>query len=289
MRAVVTGASGGIGAAIAARLAGEEISVVLVGRNAERLTDAARRIEAAVPGADLQLDVTDLSLLADVRRLADRLADEPPDVVISNAAVVAPIDDVTPEGIQRLLATNHLAPYLLLRSLAETLGDRPARFVVVGASPTLLRRVPVDVSQLDSREGLAPIPSFRPFAAYGRTKNMNAMFVYALARRLSESGITVNGAHPGIIRDTGLGRETRGLLRISAHILDQFVPGPDVGADTPAWLATAPEVAGTTGKFFVKRQAVPTAPHTTDQSRCDQLWDESARLVGLQAELGTTR
>jgi NAD(P)-dependent dehydrogenase (short-subunit alcohol dehydrogenase family) len=281
MRAVVTGASGGIGAAIAERLAGEEMSVVLVGRNAERLTDAARRIEAAVPGADLRLDVTDLSLLADVRRLADRLGDEPPDVVVSNAAVVAPIDDVTSEGIQRLLATNHLAPYLLLRSLAEALGDRPARFVVVGASPTLLRRVPVDVSQLDSRAGLAPIPSFRPFAAYGRTKNMNAMFVYALARRLGESGITVNGAHPGIIRDTGLGREARGLLRISAHILDQFVPGPDVGADTPAWLATSPEVAGTTGKFFVKRQAVPTAPHTTDQSRCDHLWDESARLVGL--------
>lgn len=281
MRAVVTGASGGIGAAIAERLAREGMSVVLVGRNAERLTDAARRIEAAVPGADLQLDVTDLSLLADVRRLADRLGDEPPDVVVSNAAVVAPIDDVTSEGIQRLLATNHLAPYLLLRSLAEALGDRPARFVVVGASPTALRRVPVDVDRLHSRVGLAPIPSFRPFAAYGRTKNMNAMFVYALARRLAGSAITVNGAHPGIIRDTGLGREARGLLRLSARVLDQFVPGPDVGADTPAWLATSPEVAGVTGKFFVKRQAVPTAPHTTDRARCDRLWEESARLVGL--------
>jgi NAD(P)-dependent dehydrogenase (short-subunit alcohol dehydrogenase family) len=281
MRAVVTGASGGIGAAIAERLAREEMSVVLVGRNAERLSDAARRIEAAVPGADLHLDVTDLSLLAEVRRLAERLGDEPPDVVISNAAVVAPIDDITSEGIQRLLATNHLAPYLLLRSLAETLGDRPARFVVVGASPTLLRRVPVDVDRLDSRVGLAPIPSFRPFAAYGRTKNMNAMFVYALARRLAGSAITVNGAHPGIIRDTGLGRDAHGLLRISAGILDRFTPGPDVGADTPAWLATSAEVAGITGKFYVKRQAVPTAPHTTDQARCDHLWEESARLVGL--------
>lgn len=281
MRAVVTGASGGIGAAIAERLAREGMSVVLVGRSAERLSDAARRIEAAVPGADLHLDVTDLSLLADVRRLADRLGDEPPDVVISNAAVVAPIDDVTSEGIQRLLATNHLAPYLLLRSLAEALDDRPARFVVVGASPTLLRRVPVDVDRLDSRAGLAPIPSFRPFAAYGRTKNMNAMFVYALARRLAGSAITVNGAHPGIIRDTGLGRDARGLLRLSAGILDRFTPGPDVGADTPAWLATSAEVAGITGKFFVKRQAVPTAPHTTNQTRCDHLWEESARLVGL--------
>jgi NAD(P)-dependent dehydrogenase (short-subunit alcohol dehydrogenase family) len=286
MRAVITGASGGIGAAIAERLAREGMSVVLVGRSTERLTDAARRIEAVVPGADLHLDVTDLSSLADVRRLAGRLGDEPPDVVISNAAVVAPIDDVTSEGIQRLLATNHLAPYLLLRSLAESLGDRPARFVVVGASPTALRRVPVDLDRLDSRDGLAPIPSFRPFAAYGRTKNMNAMFVYALARRLADRNITVNGAHPGIIRDTGLGREAHGLLRLSARLLDRFTPGPDTGADTPAWLASSPEVAGITGKFFVKRQAVETAPHTTDQARCDRLWDESARLAGLPVAAG---
>lgn len=286
MRAVITGASGGIGAAIAERLAREGMSVVMVGRDQDRLSDTARRIETAVPGADLRPDVTDLSLMADVRRLAERLGDDPPDVVISNAAVVAPIDDVTSEGIQRLLATNHLAPYLLLRSLAEALGDRPARFIVVGASPTALRRVPVDVDHLDSREGLAPIPSFRPFAAYGRTKNMNAMFVYALARRLAGRSITVNGAHPGIIRDTGLGRDAHGLLRLSARILDRFCPGPEVGADTPAWLATAPDVATTTGTFYVKRRPVPTAPHTTDESRCDHLWDQSARLVGLPA---TTR
>lgn len=281
MRAVITGASGGIGAAIAERLARQGMSVVLVGRSRDRLTGAAHRIEAAVPGADLRLDVTDLSLLADVRRLADRLAENSPEVVISNAAVVAPIDDVTSEGLQRVLATNHLAPYLLLRTLAEALGDRPARFVVVGASPTALRRAPVDVERLDSRDGLAPIPSFRPFAAYGRTKNMNAMFVYALARRLAGRNITVNGAHPGIIRDTGLGRDAGGLLRLSARILDRFCPGPDVGADTPAWLATSAEVEGVTGRFFVKRQAVPTAAHTTDQSRCDRLWERSADLVGL--------
>jgi NAD(P)-dependent dehydrogenase (short-subunit alcohol dehydrogenase family) len=279
MHAVITGASGGIGAAITERLAREGMTVTMVGRSRERLTDAARRIENVVPGADLRLEFADLGLLREVRALADRL--DPPDVAISNAAVVAPIDEVTSEGLQRVLATNHLAPYLLLRSLAEALGDRPARFVVVGASPTALRRVPIDPDRLDSRAGLAPIPSFRPFAAYGRTKNMNAMFVYALARRLGGRGITVNGAHPGIIRDTGLGRDARGLLRLSSKVLGRFTLGPEVGADTPAWLATAPEVEHVTGKFFVKRQAVPTASHTTDQARCDRLWDESARLVGL--------
>ena len=283
MQAVVTGATGGIGAVIAARLAAEGHSVVLVGRSEERLRASAKRISESVPGADLRLELADLSLLGEVRQLADRLAADLPDIVISNAAVVAPLDDITSEGIQRTLATNHLAPYLLLRSLAESLADRPARFVVVGASPRALTRVPVDLDELDSRagRGLGAIPSVRPFAAYGRTKNMNAMFVYALARHLTGSRITVNGAHPGIIRNTGLGRDIKGLLRFSAVVLDRFSGEPEAGADTPSWLATSPDVEGVTGKFFVKRRAVVTAPPTTDEARCERLWEESARLTGL--------
>jgi NAD(P)-dependent dehydrogenase (short-subunit alcohol dehydrogenase family) len=285
-RAVVTGATSGIGEAIARLLAAEGLTVVLVGRSDERLSQTRQRIAAAVPDADLRLERADLSLLADVRQLAERLAREPvPDVVISNAAVIAELGDVTSEGIQRTVATNHLAPYLLLRSLVEPIGGRPARFIVVGASPGALRRVPVDLDDLgfETGRGLGPLPSFRPFAAYGRTKNMNAMFVYGLARRLAGTRITVNGVHPGIIKGTGLGRHIRGTLRILDRASQPFLAGPDAGADTPAWLATAPEVEGITGRFFVQRKQVTTAPHTTDVARCDRLWDETARLAPLAA------
>jgi NAD(P)-dependent dehydrogenase (short-subunit alcohol dehydrogenase family) len=281
-RAVVTGATSGIGEAIVRQLAAGGMTVVMVGRSDERLGQARLRILDAVPGADLRTERADLSLLQDVRELAGRLAKEPPpDVVISNAAVIADVRDKTSEGLQRTLVTNHLAPYLLLRTLAESIGERPARFVVVGAAPDALARLPVDLDDLAPETGLGPLPSLRPFAAYGRTKNMNAMFVYALARRLD--GITVNGAHPGVIKGTGLGRDARGLLRAFGAVLrlNPAMPGPDAGADTPVWLATSPEVEGVTGRFFVKRRQVTTAPHTTDPERCDRLWDESARLVGL--------
>jgi NAD(P)-dependent dehydrogenase (short-subunit alcohol dehydrogenase family) len=280
--AIVTGATGGIGAAVARRLARQGHLVTLVGHDDQRLRTAAARIEATTPGAELRLERTDLSVLDEVRDLAGRLTAGPlPDVVVSNAAAIAPVGARTADGLPRTLVINHLAPYLLLRSLVEPLGTRAARFVVVGASPTGLARVPVDVDDLASERGLGWPPSFRPFVAYGRTKNMNAMFVYALARRLAHTNITVNGAHPGIIRDTGLGRDSHGMLRLFAAALGPFSPGPERGADTPAWLATAPEVEGVSGRFYVRRTAVPTAGHTTDPARCDALWDESARLTGL--------
>jgi NAD(P)-dependent dehydrogenase (short-subunit alcohol dehydrogenase family) len=276
MHAVVTGATSGIGEAIATALA-RSATVTLVGRDDARLRAAAVRVEKAVPGADLVLERADLALGKEVRGLAERV--ELPDVVVSNAAVITDLDDRTEENTQRLLAVNHLAPYLLLRLLAARLGPRSARFVIVGADPVALARVPVDLDDLESRSLRLSDPELTPFAAYGRTKNMNAMIGYELARRLP--GITVNGAHPGIIGGTGLGRNARGALKKLGEELALTAPGPEVGADTPAWLATASEVDGRTGGFYVNRRLVTTAEHTTDRERCRRLWRESAQLVGI--------
>ncbi|PZF85459.1 SDR family NAD(P)-dependent oxidoreductase [Jiangella anatolica] len=281
--AVVTGANSGIGEQIATGLARHGASVVLVARNRDRLEATRRRIAAIAPGVDLTVEPVDLAELDEVRGLAERLAGRDPSIVVSNAAVIAPLDDRTPAGLHRSLATNHLAPYLLLRTLAERPSPRPRRFVVVGGSPRGLRRVPVDLDDLNAEtgRGLGWPPSFRPFAAYARTKNMNAMFVYGLAGRLRGTSTTVNGAHPGIISGGRLNRHDRGALRVFGSVLGAFSPGTETGADTPLWLATAAEVDGVSGRFYVKRRAVQTAGHTTDPERVERLWRESARLVGL--------
>ncbi|MGH3305067.1 MAG: SDR family NAD(P)-dependent oxidoreductase [Streptosporangiaceae bacterium] len=306
MRAVVTGATNGIGEAIARRLASEGLTVTLVGRSDERLRAARERIESAVPGADLVFERADLAELAEVRELAGRLLAGPrPDAVISNAALVTPLDRMTSDGLPRVLAVNHLAPYLLLRTLSAAL-DR-ARLIVVGASPVSGSRRPVDLDDLTFAhpEQLGEPAELRPFFAYGRTKTMNAMLVFELARRLAGTAITVNCVHPGIIGGTGLGSEVPGLdAAVTQAIRDGVLPpsgpqaggsgaprftgpadprAPDAGADTPAWLATAAEVEGMTGRFFVDREQVETAPHTTDPARCERLWIASARLTGLPA------
>ena len=243
--AVVTGASSGIGEQIAAGLARTGATVVLVARDRGRLNAARERIIDAVPEADLETEPVDADL-ADVGALADRLSARVPSIVVSNAAVIAPLDDRTPDGLHRTLVTNHLAPYLLLRRLAERSTRARRRFIVVGASPRGLARVPVDLDGLDlgSGQGLGWPPSFRPFAANGRTKNMNAMFVYALASRLTRSGTTVNGVHPGVIKGTDLNRHARGGPKVFGSVLGLFTPGSETGADAPLWLATDREVEG---------------------------------------------
>ncbi|MFC5744370.1 SDR family NAD(P)-dependent oxidoreductase [Actinomadura rugatobispora] len=283
--AVVTGASGGIGEQIAAGLARTGATVVLVARDRGRLNAARERIAGAVPGADLETEPVDLADLAAVGALADRLGERVPSIVVSNAAVIAPLDDRTPDGLHRTLVTNHLAPYLLLRRLAERPTTAPRRFVVVGGSPRGLARVPIDPGDLDpgNGRGLGWPPSFRPFTAYAHTKNMNAMFVYGLASKLAGTRTTVNGAHPGIIKGGRLNRHDRGALKVFGSLCGLFAAGTATGADTPLWLATADEVEDVTGRFFVKRRAVETAPHTTAPERVERLWRESARLVGLPA------
>lgn len=280
MHAIVTGASNGIGERIARGLAERGAHVVLVGRDAGRLAAARERI-----GGDAEIEVADLSLVRETIALADRLAETPPDVVVSNAATITTLGETTHEGLTTMVAANHLAPFILLPRLAAAIGPlRAARFVIVGADPVSLAGRPVDLDDLMclDHDALGEPEDIRAFRVYGRTKNMNAMFGYALARRLADTGITVNGAHPGIIGGTGLSRLAPDVRTAVAKLYDidrADLPGVDAGADTPLWLATSEQVAGATGAFYVERRAVLTADHTTDPARCDLLWSRSQELV----------
>lgn len=286
--AVVTGATGGIGEAIAGALAAAGMTVVLVGRSDDRLRRARQRIATAVPGAELRLERADLSLLAEVRALADRLvAGEVPDVVVSNAVVMPEVDDVTAEGLQRTVATNHLALYLLLRSLVEPIGKWPARFVVVGASPSALRAAPVDLEDLQfaNGRGLGEVSSNRAVRRV-RTDEEHERDVRlragaAAGRYADRRERRASGHHPPCRAQP---REPRCAAADAA--------GARAGHAWPGRRCGHAGVAGdvardrrVTGRFFVRRRAVPTAPHTTDVARCDRLWEESARLTGLSPEL----
>lgn len=263
---IVTGGSRGIGQAIAAGLIEAGADVTILARDTPQLADAAKHIGARALACNL-------ASLQDVRLAATELNIRPIDVLVLNAAVISPTRRTTIDGIETTLAINHLAPYLLTR-LLEAYLTPSARVVVLGADPGMLARTPVDLEDLQSER------SFSSSVSYMRSKNMNIMFTYALARRLADRGILANAAHPGVIR-TDLARNTKGLLRLMTTLARPFVPDAHTGADTPTWLATSSAVTAS-GGLYKKRRLVKSAPHTLDLERQEALWRESARLVGMQ-------
>ncbi len=122
---------------------------------------------------------------------------------------------------------------------------------------------------------------YRSFNAYALSKRFNLYFTYELARRLAGTGVTANAVHPGSIA-TGIYTNPFGRLgRLIGPLTRLTMRSPEQGADTVVYLATAPEVAETTGKYFVNRQARYSSRASQDPEAARRAWQISAALCGL--------
>jgi retinol dehydrogenase 12 len=273
---LVTGATSGIGKQTALRLAQLDATVFIVARDAGRGELTGDEIRARVPHAQVHILTADLSSLAQVRRLAeevmarfDRL-----DVLVNNAGVITMRRQLTAEGLETTFATNHLGPFLLtnlLRGLLER--STPARVVTVAsAAHKQVRAIPWD----DLPHGTQ--------AARGQTyplsKLLNILFTVELARRLDGSGVTANCLHPGFVR-TALGRDVSGALGVLLRLALPFQPEPATGAQTSVYLASSPEMAETTGAYFVKCRPAKPSALARDPAAAARLWTLSEGLAGL--------
>jgi NAD(P)-dependent dehydrogenase (short-subunit alcohol dehydrogenase family) len=275
---VLTGATQGIGRAAAEALLPTGVELVLVSRDATRLETVAAALRLRAPTAKVGVVAGDLSRMLEVRRVAAeiRARHQRVDLLLNNAGAVFSRREVTVEGLERTFALNHLAYFLLTQELLPLLrASTPARVVNVSSDAHRGARLDLDDLQLEHTP-------YTAFLAYGRTKLMNILFTREQARRLEGSGVTVNAMHPGFVR-SGFGRNNPGLARTVISFAQLFARTPERGARTLAWLATAPEVAGLSGKYFVdEREEVPSAAARDDASAL-RLWEVSERLVGLRA------
>jgi retinol dehydrogenase-14 len=270
---VVTGASAGIGAATVVEIARRGYDVALTGRDEQRLEQVADRCRAL--GATARTYRLDASRLDEVRGLASALLDDWPrlDVLVNNAGMAVQERVLTEDGYERVFAVNHLAPYLLTRLLLDRLASSaPSRVVVVASDAYKFDELDPDDYHSEQR--------WQPMKAYGRSKLCNLLFAQELARRVEGSGICVSSLHPGFV-STSLGRDNR----IAAFVLGLIRPlirSPEKGARTVVMLATEP--AGTVGggAYFVDGKQKDLEPRATDPVLARRLWDDSARMVGLE-------
>ena len=268
---VVTGANAGIGRATALGLAQLGATVIMVCRSRERGEAAQAEIRAQSGNDKVDLLLADLSSQAEIRRLAveikARYADL--DVLINNAAIIPQQRRETAEHLELQFAVNHLAYFLLTTLLLDRLkASAPARIVVVASQ--------VHACGVIDFDDLQATHDYRPSQVYANTKLANVLFTYELARRLAGSGVTANCLHPGVVATNLLndymgipqGRRDRGIEASK-------------GAQTSLYLATSPEVAGVSGRYFVNRQAVRSSAVSYDETLAQRLWQVSAELTGL--------
>lgn len=278
---VLTGVTSGIGKALALDLAKTGETIVMVARDQERGEAARNEIGRAAQNQNLDLQLCDLSVLSSVRNLAEILKSRYPtiDVLINNASVYKRRRAVTVDGFEEMFAANHLGPFLLTNLLLEQLqaavqANGSARVLNITAPST----VPLNFDDLQNEK------NFSSLTAFGETKMANLLFTFELARRLENTGITVNAIHPGLTR-SGLMREGSFLVRLLTRLASsppEKMTGPILQA------ALGQEFEKTTGKFLHAGKEIDSAAYAHDRDAQQRLWELSERLTGLAANKGVT-
>jgi retinol dehydrogenase-14 len=271
---MVTGASSGIGKAIALSLAAMGAKVVAVCRDRERGQIALHDILAVSPNHVGELMIADLSSQASIHQLVSdyRQSHDQLHVLINNAGVNRSTFTKTVDGIETTFAVNHLAPFLLTHLLLDVLkASAPARVVnIMGWEGT----ESLHFDDLMSEE------QYSGLKAYQRSKLACALSTSEFAKRLINTGVTVNAADPGFVR-TNLGREAKGFFKIFLTLVRPFMVNPEKGAETPVYVATDPTLEDTTGQYFANKKEKRFLNDSYDETTAQKLWQISAELTQL--------
>ena len=262
---LITGATDGIGKQAALMLARMGARILLHGRNPEKAELVRQEIIQESNNPLVETVIADLQSLKQVRHLANEVKKRTDhlDVLINNAGVYMNKRRLSEDGYEVTFAVNHLAPFCLTNLLLDLLKkSAPSRVVTV--SSVGHKFVYLNMADLQGKF------FFWDWVAYCRSKLLNILFTFELSERLKGSGVVANAVHPGVI-SSNLLKSAR--LGSSMSVED--------GAAPIVFLASSPELADVTGKYFNRMKVGPSSPIAKQQKLRKKVWEISSILCGL--------
>jgi NAD(P)-dependent dehydrogenase (short-subunit alcohol dehydrogenase family) len=260
---LVTGATDGLGKRLARELAARGSTVLLHGRSPERLEVTLEELRGQTSTEKVGSYVADLSSLAAVRDLADRILSEYDrlDVLVNNAGIIVQERKESEDGYELTFAVNYLSHFLLTSLLLPLLKDSaPARIVNVASAG----QSPIDFDDPMLERG------YEAMRAYSQSKLAQIMFTFELAERLSGTGVSVNALHPASLMDTKMVEDTFGYTMSTV----------EEGADATVHLAVSQEVEAVTGRYFDGKREARANGQAYDKEARQTLWELSEELCG---------
>lgn len=279
---LVTGASSGIGEALARRLADLGANILVNGRNPQRIEAVCRDIEGS--GGHCRPARFDVAEPEEVDSFAESLAasGERLDGIVHNAGALFDSYRTNSQGVELTLATHLLGPFRLTWKLAPLL-VATGRSVITTMSSGGMYTQPLDLDLLESHPD-----NYRGAVAYARAKRAQVVLSHEWARRFGPKGVRSHAVHPGWVSTPGL---DSGLP--SFRLLGPLLRSPEEGADTAAWVAAnslaGPETFPKEGFWHDRRQRgehylLTTRPQGSAAGRQgEMLWDWCTRRACLSA------
>jgi NAD(P)-dependent dehydrogenase (short-subunit alcohol dehydrogenase family) len=260
---LVTGATDGLGKRVAQELAAKGTTVLLHGRSPERLEATLEELRGQTSSQKVGSYVADLSSLAAVRDLADRILSEYDrlDVLVNNAGIIVQERKASEDGYELTFAVNYLSHFLLTSLLLPLLKDSaPARVVNVASAG----QSPIDFDDPMLERG------YDAMRAYSTSKLAQIMFTFELAERLSDTGVSVNALHPASLMDTKMVQDSFGYTMSTV----------EEGTEAVLRLAVSSELEGVTGRYFDGTREARADGQAYDKEARQRLWELSEQLCG---------
>jgi NAD(P)-dependent dehydrogenase (short-subunit alcohol dehydrogenase family) len=266
---LVTGATDGLGRALAGELAAGGATVLIHGRDDDRGGATIEEVAAETGSEGLRWHHADFASLDEVRELADRIESEHDriDAVVNNAGIGTALPGEgarveSRDGHELRLAVNYLAPYLLTRRLESLLaGSAPARVVNV----TSAGQAPIDFEDVMLEREYSGV------RAYCQSKLALIMFTFDLAERHRGAGVSATCLHPATYMPTKM-----------VHAAGVSPTSPlEEGVRATLRLIADPELDGVTGRYFDGQREAGAHPQAYDPGARHELRELSDRLVGF--------